>query len=103
MLFGHKKVEKLKASKRIVFMEMIDDDKKAAELVEELIDDNPIVVNFSDLDQMPYNKMLAFLSGATYALDGEIVQLKEDVYLFAKKEEFLDGSLKEFIEKTRKN
>ncbi len=103
MLFGHKKVEKLKASKRIVFMEMVDDDKKAAELVEELIDDNPIVVNFSDLDQMPYNKMLAFLSGATYALDGEIVQLKEDVYLFAKKEEFLDGSLKEFIEKTRKN
>ncbi len=102
-MFGRKKEEKLKASKRIVFNKIVDDDKKAAELVEELIDGNPIVINFCELDELPYNKMLAFLSGATYALDGEIVQLKEDVYLFAKKEEFLDGSLKEFIEKTREN
>ena len=102
-MFGKKGPEKLQAAKRIIFEKLQDNDKRAAELVEELIDNNPIVVNFSDLDPMAYNKMLAFLSGASYALDGETVKIKEDIYLFAKKEEFLDGSLKDFIKKTRNN
>ena len=102
-MFGKKSPEKLRASKRLVFEKLEDNDKRAAELVEELIDNNPIVVNFAELDPMAYNKMLAFLSGASYALDGETVKIKEDIYLFAKKEEFLDGSLREFIEHTREN
>ena len=102
-MFGKKSPEKLQASKRIVFEKLQDDDKRAAELVEELIDNNPVVVNFTELDPMAYNKMLAFLSGASYALDGETVKIKEDIYLFAKKEEFLEGSLRDFIERTRDN
>lgn len=100
-MFGGKNKSVATAASKIIFEQIADDDQRAAELVEELRISNPLVVNFDKLDAMAKNKMLAFLSGATYALEGEVVILKSNVYLFAKKVDFLDGSLKEFIEKTK--
>ena len=89
------------AAKRIIFEKLADDDERAAQLVEELKVSNPLCINFELLNAMEKNKMLAFLSGAAFALEGEVVLIKNNVYLFAKKVDFLDGSLKEFIERTK--
>lgn len=102
-MFGGKNKGAVPAKSRIVFEKIVDDDQRAAELVEELRVSNPLCINFDGLEIMAKNKMLAFLSGATYALEGEVVLLKQNVYLFAKKVDFLDGSLKEFIERTKEN
>lgn len=104
-MFGHKKDgenSKLKASKRIVFEMLEDNDEKAASLVDKMRDGSPLVINFTNLDPVSFNKMLAFFCGASYALDGESILLKGSVYLFARKVEFLDGSLKEFIDTYKK-
>lgn len=85
-----------KAIERTVFKE-VETDKNVLELVDQLKEHCPVVVNFSQMNYENANKNLAFLSGATYALNGEIVKLKEQVYLFAQKEDFMDGSLQQFI------
>ena len=100
-MFGKKKVSEdiqvKKASDRIVFAEMEDDDEQARDLVLKLKDNQPLIVNFSNINEMATNKFIAFFSGATVALDGKIVFLKTNVYLFIKREDLLDGSVKELI------
>lgn len=91
------------AKNKIVFEKITDNDERAAELVEELRVGNPLCINFDDLDMMAKNKLLAFFSGATYALEGEVVLIKGNIYLFALKVDFLDGTLKEFIERNKDN
>lgn len=100
-MFGNKNKGAVLAKSRIIFEKIADDDQRAAELVEELRVSNPLCINFEALDPMAKNKMVAFLSGAAYALEGEAILIKNNVYLFAKKVDFLDGSLKEFIERTK--
>lgn len=92
---------KLKASKRIVFEMLEDNDEAAAQLVDKMKNGQPLVINFSQLDKLALNKMLAFFCGASYAIEGESLFLKDHVYLFARKVDFLDGSLKEFLETYR--
>ena len=98
-LFGKKKVEaeaKL-ASERIIMEQIEDNDEHMAELVDQLALGNPLVINFDKLDLMAANKMLAFLTGASYALDGRTFKINEATYLFARNEDFEDGSLQEFL------
>ena len=98
-LFSKKKVEdeaKL-ASERIIMEQIEDDDEHMASLVDSLALGNPLVINFQKLDLMAANKMLAFLTGACYALDGRTLKINEATYLFARNEEFEDGSLQEFL------
>jgi FtsZ-interacting cell division protein YlmF len=42
--------------------------------------------------------MLAFLSGAVYALNGQVHQTGPHTFLFAGEKEYLDGTLKQYIE-----
>lgn len=91
------------AVKRMIFEQIADDDERAAELVEELRVGNPLCLNFESLEAMAKNKLLAFFSGACYALEGEVVLIRDNVYMFALKVDFIDGSLKEFIEKKKQN
>ena len=100
-MFGKKRQEEApslgKASDRIIFKEMIDDDEFARDLVLSLKDNHPLIINFSNIDEITTNKFIAFLSGATVALDGKIVYLKTNVYMFVKREDLIDGSVKELI------
>ena len=100
-MFGKKKQAETqtlsKASERIVFEEMIDDDEFARDLVLKLKDNHPLIINFSNINEMSTNKFIAFLSGATVALDGKVVFLKTNVFMFVKKEDLIDGSVKELI------
>ncbi len=102
MLFGKKKQEEeevvLKASDRIIMKEMVNDDNLARELVLEIKEGNPVLLNFEKLDEANGNKHLAFFIGATVALDGKTVKIGDKIFLFARKEDFLDGSIRKFID-----
>ncbi len=100
-LFSRKKVEEKVeelASDKVIMEQIEDDDNRAYELVNLLKNGNPLVINFDNLDRMAANKMLAFFSGACVAVDGNIVKIREATYLFARKADFVDGSLKELLE-----
>ena len=104
-MFGKKKNNnsneelKLKASEKIIFGKLTDDDEAARDLVLKLKDGNPLILNFEDLDELAANKLLAFFIGASVALDGKTTKINEYSYLFARREELLDGSLQQFLAK----
>ena len=100
MLFGKKKEEEVvkKASDRIIMREMENNDELARDLVLEIKDGNPVLLNFEKLEEADGNKHLAFFIGATVALDGKTVKIGEKIFLFARREDFLDGSLRKFID-----
>lgn len=112
-LFGKKKNEYDEASKslnqkdyasqRIVFEKLIDDDQRAASLIDALKEGSPLILNFEDLEPLAANKLLAFFAGACYALDGRSVRINEKTYLFARKVDFFDGSLQKFIDNIPKS
>ncbi|MCI5583387.1 MAG: cell division protein SepF [Anaeroplasma sp.] len=108
-LFGKKKTndyeeaynglnESLKAVDRLVIDTVIDDDQKAASLVDKLKEGQPLILNFKELDEFQANKMLAFFIGATYAVEGKTVKINNTTYLFARRVDFMDGSLQRFIQ-----
>ena len=104
-MFGRKKLTEedvILARQRISFVEMQDDDVFARDLVLKLKAGSPLVINFENINEISTNKYLAFLSGAAVAFDGKIVFIKNNIYLFAKKEDFIDGSLKEFLNEVSK-
>ncbi len=100
MLFGKKKEEEVvkKAADRIIMKEMVNDDEVARDLVLEIKNGNPVILNFEKLEEADGNKHLAFFIGATVALDGKTVKIGEKIFLFARREDFLDGSLRKFID-----
>ncbi len=104
-LFSRKQEEAkvVMASDRLIIEQMVDDDAKAAHLVDKLKEGNPLILNFDGLDQMILNKFLAFFAGAAYALDGKTVLINNTTYLFAKKIDFMDGSLQKFIQNLPKS
>lgn len=88
-----------KASERIVFAQFTsDDDNYALELISEIRDGAPIIINFEKVDEYTTNKYMAFFTGATMMVEGKVMRINENTILFTKKENFMDGSLREFIE-----
>ena len=88
-----------KASERIVFAQFTsDDDNYALELINQIKDGAPIIINFEKVDEYTTNKYMAFFTGATMMVDGKVMRINENTILFTKKENFMDGSLREFIE-----
>jgi cell division inhibitor SepF len=94
--------EVITSKDKMIMEQIIDDDKHAASLVDKLKAGCPLLLNFDKLDVFEANKLIAFFSGASYALDGQIVTIKEGTYLFARKEDFLDGSLRDFLVELKK-
>ncbi|MBQ7642241.1 MAG: cell division protein SepF [Acholeplasmatales bacterium] len=90
----------LKASDRIVFAQFTsDDDNYALELINQIKDGAPIIINFEKVDEYTTNKYMAFFTGATMMVEGKVMRINENTILFTKKENFLDGTLRDFIEK----
>ncbi|MBE6137799.1 MAG: cell division protein SepF [Erysipelotrichaceae bacterium] len=86
------------AADKLIIEQMKDDDEFAAKLVDNLKSGSPLILNFDGLGDFAANKMLAFFAGATYACEGKTVKINETTYLFARRVEFLDGSLQRFIQ-----
>ena len=88
--------KKKTAFERVEFI-MMDKEVDVFKLADELLFGNPVIVNFENYDEIESNKVLTFLSGVTYAIDGEIEVIQDSIYLFASKQDYKDGSLRKFI------
>lgn len=83
---------------RIIFEDLdIADDPYIVSLANELINGNPLVINFENLDIDDANKVISFLSGVIFAINGKIEKINKRIFLFARIQDFKDGSLKQFI------
>jgi cell division inhibitor SepF len=91
-MFGKKK----KAINRVDFIVM-SDDLDVFKLADKLLKGTPLVLNFEDYDIIEANKVITFLSGVTYAIDGEIEMIQKQIFLFATKQDYKDGSLRDFV------
>lgn len=86
------------ASEIIKFIQFQNDDEKLAlDLVNELKDGTPLIINFEKLDEYLANKFIAFFTGANVALGYRPVVINDNTLLFSIKENFYDGSLNKFI------
>ena len=81
---------------RVQFI-LMNKDIDVFKLSDKLLKRTPIIVNFDDYNEIEANKVITFLSGVTYAIDGEIEMIKEKIFLFATKEDYKDGSLRKFV------
>ena len=99
-LFGKKKEEKPvdnTPARNKMIMENLTDPDKAVGYADSLLKGIPLCLGFGELDIDEANKIITFLSGVVYAVDGVAKKLNDNAFLFARKEEFLDGSLNEFL------
>ncbi len=87
---------------RIIFEMLEDNDTAAKNLVLKMKNGNPLVLNFENLDLTAANKLLGFFVGATVALDGNFKKINKTCYLFARREEYEDGSLNDFVQEHAK-
>ena len=86
------------AKDRIIMEQMKENDERAKELLDSLKTGYPLVLNFDSMDSKQADKYMAFFQGAAAALNGRAVRINETTFLYARKEEFLDGSLKQFVD-----
>jgi cell division inhibitor SepF len=92
------KDEVILKSEMIVFEKLTsDDDKFLTALADQMIAGQPLILNFEPLDIDQANKVIAFLSGVVYAIQGEIVNVQEKVFMFAAKDVYEDGSMEDFL------
>lgn len=90
--------ETVEAMSKAHFEDIIDSaDANVKVLADYLIVDRPVILNCEKLGVSDANKVIAFLSGITYALLGKVIPINRQVYLFASKKCFDDSSIDEFI------
>ncbi len=63
-----------------------------------ILSGKPVLANFDRIAAADCNYMLSFISGVVYACDGETIQVGNKLFLFARRAEYEDGSLKQYIE-----
>jgi cell division inhibitor SepF len=85
-----------KAFDKVEFV-LCDKDTDIFKLADRLLVGFPLVVNFEEINEIEANKIITFLSGITYSIDGEIEVIREKIYLFATKKDYRDGSLRKFV------
>ena len=61
----------------------------------------PLLLSFEMVDVEVANKMIGFLSGVVYALEGKTFFTDDKTILFASKKNFEDGSLNQFIKERK--
>lgn len=86
----------LKAIDKVEFV-LMEKNIDVYKLGDKLLKGNPLIVNFEEHNIVEANQVIMFLSGITYAIDGEIEMIKEKIFLFATKQDFKDGSLRKFV------
>ena len=86
------------SASRIMFYQVKDNDEENKMLVLKLKNGTPICVNFDEVEVTAGNKILAFLIGATVALDGKTFKINEKSFLFVLKDDLKDGSIDLFLQ-----
>lgn len=91
-------VDKKTMSDQIIFEKLQnDDDVYLTGLADQMLDGHPLILSFEPLDIDQANKVIAFFSGIIYAVKGEIVNVNEKVFMFAKSDVYDDGSMEDFL------
>ena len=67
-------------------------------ICDSILSGKPVLANFEQLGAAECNYMLSFISGVVYATEGETIQIGSKLFLFARKEEYEDGTLKQYAE-----
>lgn len=57
----------------------------------------PILVSFELIDVQDANRIIGFLSGVVYALEGATHYIADKTILFASKKNYEDGTLDQFV------
>lgn len=78
-----------------------DDDEYIANLSTALINGAPLILNFDNLQVDTANKIISFISGVVYAINGHTMQINRTTYLFTSEDAFDDGSLDKFIQQIK--
>lgn len=90
------------ASERIIFDEVtVDDDNYIVDLAKELIMGKPLILNFKMIGVDEANKIVSFLSGVIFAINGIIEEIDDKIFLFARQQDFKDGTLKKFVDEVK--
>jgi len=85
-----------KAVDRIGFVTM-SKKEDVMKLANKLLKGIPLIINFEEFELIEANKVITFLSGVIYAIDGEIEMIQPLIFLFATKTDYKDGSLRKFV------
>ncbi|VEU80826.1 cell division protein SepF [Haploplasma axanthum] len=92
-------IKKQETVELIIFEQLEDaDDTHLTRLATELINGKPLVINLEQLDIDGANKVIAFLSGVIYTIEGEISNIKEKIFLFGPTDVYTDGSVRKLLE-----
>ncbi len=90
--------KKKNAYERTEFIK-VDDDTDVFSLADKLMYRNPLILNFEDFDVVESNRIIVFLSGVIYALDGDVEVIRDKIFAFATKKDLKDKDLRKFINK----
>lgn len=111
-MFGRKsKIEKTEYERKKTLLTSFDkmeyfivenkENEGLLKICDNILNGKPVLANFDKLSAADCNYMLAFISGVVYACEGETMQLGQKLFLFARKEEYEDGSLRQYVEDIR--
>lgn len=53
-----------------------------AEIINELLEGKPVIVNLTEVRENTAQRVVDLLSGAIYAINGNLCELQKDVYIF---------------------
>ncbi|HHT55966.1 MAG TPA: cell division protein SepF, partial [Acholeplasma sp.] len=67
-----------------------------------VINGNPLIINLETIDVDNANKVIAFLSGVVYAIEGETYVISEKIVLFGNSEVYDDGSVRKLLDEIEK-
>jgi len=72
-------------------------------IVDNLKNKKPIILNLEKLDSDLARKIFDFISGAVYALDGNVQKVANNIFLFAPENVDISGNIESFLPKDEFN
>lgn len=76
---------------------IVNDRSELLDLCNVLLEHRALLANFEKVSIEDANYMLTFLSGAVYALKGEVHKIHTKTFLFGAESEYVDGTLKQYL------
>lgn len=90
-------------AKRVMFEQLHEvKDSHITKLATNVINGNPLIINLETIDVDNANKVIAFLSGVVYAIEGETYVISEKIVLFGNSEVYDDGSVRKLLDEIEK-
>lgn len=93
----------IKTANKVMFEQLHEvKDSHLTKLATNIINGKPLIINLETIGIDDANKVIAFLSGVIYAIEGEIHPISEKIILFGNSELYTDGSINKLLEEIKK-